>query len=230
MSNCIRDLFDYDLVKKCLKCGNISLKSHFHRNKNMRDGLNTHCKNCVIQKQKQYDIENRDKKREYYQNNRNRVKDYYLQNRDRIKEYQLKNHDKIIAQKRIYSNNKYKSDINFQLIRKTRSRIYKSLKGMTKRSSTKDILGIDINTYKLWIEYQFTPEMNWSNIEIDHVKPICMFDVTKDEELREAFNWKNTQSLLREIHQQKGTKYNFLDYQLQFIKAYQFLKLNNHEG
>ena len=68
--------------------------------------------------------------------------------------------------------------------------------------------------------------MNWTNIECDHVKPSCFFDVSKDEELKEAFNWKNTQPLLKQINQQKGTKYNFLDDQLQFIKAYQFLKLN----
>ena len=49
-----------------------------------------------------------------------------------------------------------------------------------------------------------TPDMTWDNIEIDHVKAICLFDVSKDEELREAFNWKNTQPLLREVHQQKG--------------------------
>ena len=53
-----------------------------------------------------------------------------------------------------------------------------------------------------------------------------MFDVTKDEELREALNWKNNQPLLREVHQQKCVKFNFLDYQLQIIKAYQFNKLN----
>ena len=161
------------------------------------------------------------------------MNDYYLQNRDRIinrnKEYQLKNHDKIIAQKKIYSNNKYKSDINFQIICKTRSRIYKSLKGMIKQSSSRDLLDIDIDTYKKWLEFQFTPEMNWSNIEIDHVKPIYMFDVTKDIELREAFNWKNTQPLLKQDHRQKGIKFNFLDYQLQFIKAYQFLKINEEE-
>ena len=226
MSNSIKDLYDYDLVKKCLKCGNISLKSNFLKNKNMRDGLNTHCKNCIIQKQKQYDVENRDKKREYYQNNRDRIKDYYLQNRDRIKQYQLKNYDKIIAQKWIYTNNKYKSDINFQLIRKTRSRVYKSLKGMTKHSSTKEILGIDIDLYRKWLEFQFIPEMNWSNIEVDHIKPICMFDVSDDEQLKEAFHWKNTQPLLKQDNQQKGIKFNFLDYQLQFIKAYQFIKLN----
>ena len=49
-----------------------------------------------------------------------------------------------------------------------------------------------------------TPEMNWSNIEIDHVKAMNLFNVSKDEELREAFNWKNTQPLLKEVHQQKG--------------------------
>ena len=71
-----------------------------------------------------------------------------------------------------------------------------------------------------------TPEMNWSNIEIDQVKAICLFDVSKDEELKEAFRWENTQPLLKEVHAQKGTKFNFLDYQLQFIKAYQYFRLN----
>ena len=68
--------------------------------------------------------------------------------------------------------------------------------------------------------------MNWSIIDIDHVKAICLFDVTKDEELKEAFNWRNTQPLLKQDHLQKGIKFNFLDYQLQIIKAYQFSKLD----
>ena len=89
-----------------------------------------------------------------------------------------------------------------------------------------DILGIDINTYKHWIESQFTPEMNWSDIEVDHMKPICMFDVSKDEELKEAFSWKNTQPLSKELHSQKGIKFSPPDYQLQFIEAKEFLKLN----
>ena len=81
-----------------------------------------------------------------------------------------------------------------------------------KQSSSRDVLGIDTDSYKKWIEFQFTPEMNWSNIEIDHVRPICTFDVTKDDELGEAFNLKNTQPLLKHDHQQKGIKFNFLDY------------------
>ena len=89
---------------------------------------------------------------------------------------------------------------------------------------------MDIDRYRKWIEFQETPEMNWSNIEIDHVKAICMFDVTKNEEIKEAFNWKNTQPLLKQDHQYRGTKFNFLDYQLQFIKPYQFIKLNDQKG
>ena len=138
----------------------------------------------------------------------------------------MKNYDKITTRKKIYLKNRYKTDNNFRLISKTRSRIRKALNGKLKSSSTRDSLGIDIDTYKKWIQWQFTPKMNWTNIEIDHVKAICLIDVSKNEELREAFKRKNTQPLLKQDHRQKGTKFNFQDYQPQFIKAYQFIKLN----
>ena len=208
MSNCIKDLYDYDLIKKRSKCGNISLKSNFHKNNKSSDGLVSQCKCCLIQKQRIYDSEDRGR--------------INIRNKD----YQLKNHDRIKAQKKIYTKNRYKTDINYRLIRKTRSRIYKSLKDMTKQSSSINLLGIDIETYKRWIEWQMTPDMTWDNIEIDHVRPISSFDISDDEQLKEAFNWRNTQPLLKEINQKKGIKYNFLDYRLQFIKSYQFLKIN----
>ena len=121
-----------------------------------------------------------------------------------------------MAQEKIYSNNIYETDINFRLICKTRSRISQTLRGMTKQSSSINVLGKDIDLYRKWLEFQFTPEMNWEKIEIDHVKSVCMFDVTKDEGLKEAFNWRNTHPLLNQDHVQKGIKFNFLDYQLQF--------------
>ena len=142
------------------------------------------------------------------------------------KNYYNKNRDSELESCKKYKNNKYKTDIKFRLIKRTRNRLYQALNGKTKPSPTKEILGIDVDSYRKWIEFQFKPEMNWENIEIDHVKPICLFDVSKDEELKEAFSWKNTQPLLKHINHQKGTKFNFLDYQLQFIKAYQFIKLN----
>ena len=83
--------------------------------------------------------------------------------------------------------------MNFRLICRTRSGIFRALHGKIKSSSTLDILGVDVDTFRNWIVYQFTPERNWLNFEIDHVKPICMFDVSKDEGLKEGFNWTNTQ-------------------------------------
>ena len=131
------------------------------------------------------------------------MNDYYLQNRDRIinrnKDYRLENYDRIMTQRKLYTNNRYKRDVNYRLICKTRSRIYKALKGMTKQLTSINILGIDIDLYRKWLEFQFTPDMNWGNIKIDHVKPICMFDVSKNEELNEAFNWKNTQPYSNKI-------------------------------
>ena len=79
------------------------------------------------------------------------------------------------------------------------------------------------------MKFQFTPEMTWNNTQIDHMKPICLIDVTKDQEVKEAFSWGYTQPLLKQNHQLKATKFNFLDYQLQFKKTYQFLRLIDQE-
>ena len=80
------------------------------------------------------------------------------------------------------------------------------MKVKVKSFSTKEILGIEINLYRKWIEYQLTPELNWTNTVIDHVKPICLFDISKDEESKEAFPWKYSQPLLKHDHQPKGKK------------------------
>ena len=125
-----------------------------------------------------------------------------------------------------YMKNRVKTDVNFRLIRNTRRRIHHALNGRSKSSSTRDILGIEIETYKRWIKWQMAPDMTWENIEIDHVRPISSFDISDDEQLKEAFNWRNTHPFLEESHQKKGIMYNFLDYKLQFIKTCQFLKIN----
>ena len=132
----------------------------------MSDGFNPQCKLCT--------------------------KKYYVDNQDRLlnkqKLYDKENRDKMNTRMNEYIKDRIKTEVNFRLIRNTRRRIHHALNGISKSSSTKKILGIDVDSYRKWIEFQFTPEMNWSNIEIDHVKPICMFDVSKDEEVKEAIS------------------------------------------
>ena len=97
MSNCIKDLYDYDLVKKCCRCKLICLKCNFYKSKNMSDGLHPQGKSC---------------NKDYYNENRNRVKQYYLDNRVRIKEYQLKNRIQINTRINEYIKNRIKTVVN----------------------------------------------------------------------------------------------------------------------
>ena len=43
MSKNFKELYDYDLVKKCCRCKNNLLKSNFHKSENMSDGLKPQC-------------------------------------------------------------------------------------------------------------------------------------------------------------------------------------------
>ena len=49
--------------------------------------------------------------------------------------------------------------------------------------------------------------MNCSNIEIDHVKPISLIDVSKDKGMRETFSWKKHSTNSKKENPQKGTKF-----------------------
>ena len=69
-----------------------------------------------------------------------------------------------------------------------------------------------------------TPNMSCLKIEINHVKPISSFEVSSNEKLKKPFKWKNTQTLVNEVHHYKGTKIKFLENRSQFVKVYQFLK------
>ena len=85
-------------------------------------------------------------------------------------------------------------DVSFWLFRNMTCPIHQASEGLSK-SSTKDVLGIDIDNYRKSISFQMTPDVNWSIVEIDHGKLISSMEVSKKEELSEAFNWRNTEPL-----------------------------------
>ena len=80
MISWIKELYDYDLVKKCGKCGNISIKSNFHKNKKMNDGFQPYCKLCIKKYRKKYYIKHRDLELECN-------KKYRSDNKDKINEH-----------------------------------------------------------------------------------------------------------------------------------------------
>lgn len=91
-----------------------------------------------------------------------------------------------------------------------RTRIYNGLKDGKDRSTEK-YLGCDISNYKLYLESKFTEEMSWDNYgeywEIDHIKPICKYNLSVENEMEECFHYSNTQPLSKGDNRVKSGKY-----------------------
>jgi hypothetical protein len=81
-----------------------------------------------------------------------------------------------------------------------RTRIYNSMR-YNKNSSTLEYLGCSIDQYKLYLEDQFTLEMNWENWgeywEIDHIIPLSKGG---------SFHYTNTRPLSITENRQKSNK------------------------
>jgi 5-methylcytosine-specific restriction endonuclease McrA len=64
---------------------------------------------------------------------------------------------------------------------------------------------------------------------IDHTKPISLFNLTKDDEFYQCWNWKNLRPLLKEKNLKKHNKIDIYAEVLQEIKAKVFLSENNNK-
>ena len=179
-------------------------------------------KEKISEKKRQYHKLNKEKiklsNKKWYDNNvENKQiynKEYREQNKDKInewiKEYR-KNSEKYKETKRLYENNKYKSDSLFKL-----KRVYSSLirnshkrKNIDKNLKSVDILGCSINEFKKHLESKFEPWMNWENYglyngelnygwDIDHIIPIST--ATTEESLLKLNHFSNLQPLCSRVN------------------------------
>lgn len=97
---------------------------------------------------------------------------------------------------------RYNTDVQYRLAVCLRSRLHQALNGKTKRGSAIKDLGCTVAELKTHLESQFTAEMSWKNYgktptswSIDHIRPLCEFDLTDPIQLKEACNWKNLRPL-----------------------------------
>jgi hypothetical protein len=81
--------------------------------------------------------------------------------------------------------------------------------GQKAGSAVKD-LGCTVEFLKQYLESQFKPNMTWSNWglgvgnwQIDHIVPLCSFDLEKREEFLKASHYTNLQPLWHEEHLNK---------------------------
>lgn len=108
-----------------------------------------------------------------------------------------------------------KRDPQFKISTYIRNRIgffFKNIKDCRPDSSI-EALGCSVKELVSHIESQWDPNMNWNNYgsgpekwEIDHIRPLCSFDLTNQKEFAVACHYSNLQPLWHEDHVIKTTK------------------------
>jgi len=154
--------------------------------------------------------------RKDYENNPEKYRLIRLKNREKAKEYRLKNKEKIAQYLKEYAPKYFKmklaSDINYRLRWLLRGRISAAFKKNVKDKAfkTMELIGCTVIEAKQHIQNQFTKDMSWDNHgkiwEIDHIIPVSSFDLTKPEEQKKAFNYKNLQPLIKIENRRKGDR------------------------
>ena len=113
-----------------------------------------------------------------------------------------------------HSVKRYATDPQYKISIIMRSRFKKCLNGCKgkKTTSVLKLLGCTLDEFKKYIEYKWKPGMSWENYNhkiwhLDHIKPLACFDMTKEEDQRQAWHWTNFQPLWASENMSKGAKY-----------------------
>ena len=182
------------------------------------------CVDCANQRQRKYYEEGRyQSKREIYLKS-----DSYKKSRQKtLKKYNTSERGKIIRninaakfrqttkykeRRKSYESEKRKSDVNFRLRKNLRGIIHQYIKRTkgVKANNTIKLTGCSLNQLRDHLQKKFKEGMNWENYgdwHIDHIKPASLFDLTKENEQKEAFHYSNLQPLWARENIIKSDKY-----------------------
>jgi len=85
--------------------------------------------------------------------------------------------------------------------------------------------GLDIASFRNWIEIQFTGDMNWENFsktwQFDHIVPVTYFDFDQETELRLCWNFTNIRVEKLHLNKNRGNRVNVLAAKAYFDILYQ---------
>jgi hypothetical protein len=144
----------------------------------------------------------KERRKLYYQNNiekeRERRKQYYHKNKETERK---KNND--------WKKNNLKTDPLERMKKNIRDRIREYLTGENKSKRTFDIIGLDKEKFKSYIENKFTEGMTWENYgkwHLDHIKPLYLSE--NEEDLIKLNHYTNLQPLWSEDNLKKNRKYD----------------------
>lgn len=196
---------------KCAKCKVIKENTFFGKSGTSASGFKSYCKEC-----RRKESSRKEYLKQWRENNRELKAQL-----DR--EYRLKNPDKIKASRSTeqYRKRKAETDKQYRLrcanipskkmAWRLRSMISSAVKN--KNFKTFKLLGYTSNDLVKHLEGLFTNGMTWDNYgkngwHIDHKKPLVLFDLEDQNQIKEAFSLENLQPLWGSENCSKGSLYN----------------------
>ena len=161
-----------------------------------------------------------EKCKEWHKNNLGKASEYSKRWRDTNREkaqasqrdYYKRNKEKRLAYHKEY----IRTNINANIAKKLRVRVWQALKGRaTPSSSTLEVLGCSIETLKKQFTSQFREGMTWEKfmsgeIHIDHIIPCSSFNLEDPEEQKRCFHCTNLQPLWAEDNLKKSAKLDYV--------------------
>ena len=208
--------------KKCAICRLDKDINIFGKLKSSKDGLRRECKDC---RKKNYDT-NRDfyiqQKRNDHQKHKikrnQKCKEYYNKNKQNLRkkgrEYYYKNHADLRKKMNLYSK-EYKNRPLVKIAERLRNRMRACVKlyNLDKKDKTLEYLGCNISYFVSYLESLFLEGMTWENYGfgnekwvIDHIKPLCSFNLTNQEEIYKACNYTNLRPFWWKDNSEKASK------------------------
>lgn len=131
----------------------------------------------------------------------------------------LRPHNKIKRReyRRKYRQRRFKIDINYKILERTRAYIGRALRTLIKSKSTQKLVGCTIQELKSHLESLWTQDMNWKNYgqygwHIDHIVPCSSFDLKNPKEQEKCFHYPNLRPLwaTTEIAIQHGASCDYI--------------------
>ena len=128
----------------------------------------------------------------------------------------------LTEQKTEWCKKESQSNMNYRLKKSLASRLRTVL---IKNDSTMNYIGCNIQYLREWFEYNFTKEMNWDNYgsywSIDHIIPVCKFDLTIEIDKLKCWNWSNLMPVTIKFNSsKKDIDSNQVNYILEKIKIF----------
>jgi hypothetical protein len=98
----------------------------------------------------------------------------------------------LTEQKTEWCRKEHNTNMNYRIKKSLAARLRSVL---VKNDSTMNYIGCNIQYLREWFEYNFTNEMNWDNYgsywSIDHIIPVCKFNLIVEDEKFKCCNWSN---------------------------------------